>query len=206
MMMWNRTARVALPAILCALAFNIGVLMPAASAQSAQPTKVAIANPAKIFQQLQETNDLKAAMENKRKNLEAEEFTRRQKIKDAQAKRDQLKPEAPGYNDANRDFLNLQIEFQVWGQMMQQDVAREQKLQMKGLFDKITAATTEVATAKGIDLVIAEQRPEIENIDAINVEQLRALLNTRNVLFSSPQIDISNDVIAAMDAKYKSGK
>jgi Skp family chaperone for outer membrane proteins len=202
----TRTIRLAvmLPALLCA--FVVMNLALPATAQTAPPTKVATVNPAKVFQQLQETNDLKAAMENKRKTLEAQEFEKRQKIKDLQALRDQLKPDAPQYNDRNRDLLNATIEFQVWGQMMQAEVQREQKTQMKHLFDKITAAVQEVATTKGIDLVIAEQRPEIENIDQLNVEQLRALINSRNVLFAAPQIDLSNDVIAAMDAKYKAGK
>jgi Skp family chaperone for outer membrane proteins len=75
------------------------------------------------------------------------------------------------------------------------------------IFNKITAAIQEVATAKGIDLVLAEQKPEFPpNLDQINADQLRVLINSQNVLFNSPQVDISTDVIAAMDAKYKSGK
>lgn len=197
-----RTARLAALTLVVALALNLSP----ARAQSAQPTKVAIANPAKIFQQLQETNDLKAKMENTRKTLEQQEFERRQKIKDLEAQRNQLKPDAPAYQERQHELLQATMEFQVWGQMMQADVQREQKQQMKSLFDKITTAVTEVATQKGIDLVIAEQRPDLDNIDQLNVEQVRALINTRNVLFSAPQIDISNDVIAAMDAKYKAGK
>jgi Skp family chaperone for outer membrane proteins len=197
-----RTVRLAALTFVVALALNLSP----ASAQSAAPTKVAIANPAKVFQQLQETNDLKAAMENKRKVLADEESAKRMKIKDLEAQRSQLRPDAPAYQERQRELLQATMEFQVWGQMMQADVQREQKLQMKLLFDKITTAVAEVATAKGIDLVIAEQRPDMENIDQLNVEQVRALINTRNVLFSAPQIDISNDVIAAMDAKYKAGK
>jgi len=78
---------------------------------------------------------------------------------------------------------------------------------MKTLFDKITNSTAEVATQRGIDLVIAEQRPEFpDSLDQLNVDQLRVLINQRNVLFNSAAADISNEIIAAMDAKYKTGK
>lgn len=197
-----RTVRLAALTLVVALALNLSP----ARAQSAQPTKVATANPAKVFQQLQETTDLKAAIENKLKVFEQQKFEKQQKLKELEAQRNLLKPDAPAYQDKQRELLQASMEFQVWGQMFQADLQREQKMQMKTLFDKITASVTEVATQKGIDLVIAEQRPELDNIDQLNIDQVRALLSTRNVLFSVPQIDISNDVIAAMDARYKSGK
>jgi Skp family chaperone for outer membrane proteins len=72
------------------------------------------------------------------------------------------------------------------------------------LWDKVTAAVAEVATQKGYDLVLADSREEIpDDIDRVTGEQLQALIHTRNVLFASAQTDITQDVIASMDAKYK---
>jgi Skp family chaperone for outer membrane proteins len=189
--------------------FAIALLLAplAAMAQTIAPAKIATANPAKIFNEIQETKDLKVAMEAKRKQLEGMEFEKRQKIKDLQAKRDQLQANTTQWRDANRDLLQASLEFEVWGRTQQADVQTEQKQQMMNLFNKITNAAQEVATAKGIDLVVAEQRPEFpDNIDQINVDQLRGLINSRNVLFVNPKIDISNEIIAAMDAKFKTGK
>ena len=77
---------------------------------------------------------------------------------------------------------------------------------MKNLFDKIVAATTAVAQQKGLDLVLADQRPDLpENLGQISVDQLRAILNGRNVLFSSEKVDVTQAVIAELDAKYKAG-
>jgi hypothetical protein len=56
-------------------------------------------------------------------------------------------------------------------------------------------------------MVISEQKPEIpENLDSINVEQLRAILNGRNILYHTPRVDISNDVIALLDSRYRAGQ
>ena len=85
--------------------------------------------------------------------------------------------------------------------------ARTTRLPKRVPRPKKTAAVAEVATSKGIDLVIAEQRPEFpDNLDQFNVEQVRAIINQRNILFSTATADLSNDVINAMDAKYKAGK
>jgi Skp family chaperone for outer membrane proteins len=78
---------------------------------------------------------------------------------------------------------------------------------MVNLYNKITASITEVATQKGIDLVIAEQAIQLpENLDQLNVEQVKDLITRRNILYATSTIDLSNDVITAMDGKYKAGK
>ena len=66
--------------------------------------------------------------------------------------------------------------------------------------------TSEGGTIRG-DLVIAEQRPELgDNIEQLNLQQVQQALGQRKVFYYSSAIDVSGDVIASMDAKYKSGK
>src|SRR5262245_8883549 len=169
--------------------------------------KISTVNAAKVFNEIQETKDLKSKMENDQKNLQAEDLKRKTDLKDLQSARDALKPDAPQYNDANDKLMRAAIDYRVWQEIKGAEIQRTQKMEMLKIFTKITISVSEVATAKGIDLVLAEQRPEIpDNLEQINVDQLRLLINQRNVLHSTPAIDMSNDVIAAMDAKYKAGK
>ena len=169
--------------------------------------KIATVNAAKVFNEIQETKDLKSKMENDQKTLQAQDLEKKTKLKDLQNARDALKPEAPQYSDANKQLMQAAVDYEVWQRIQGADIQRMQKQQMLSIFNKITTTVAEVATQKGLDLVIAEQRPEVpENLDQINVDQVRLLINQRNVLFSTPNVDISNDVIAAMDAKYKAGK
>jgi len=199
--------RTALPAIVAMLGLISFAAAAPAPGQSTSATKIAIANPARIFNEIQETKDLKQLIETKTKNLEQDRFAREQKLKDLKALRDQLKPDAPQYADRDRELRQAAIEYDTWMKMNQAEMQFEQKRQMLLIFNKITTAVQEVATAKGIDVVIAEQKPEFPpNLDQINADQLRVLINSQNVLFNSPQVDISTDVITSMDAKYKSGK
>lgn len=176
----------------------------------AQATKIATVNPARVFNEMQETKDLQQKMEAERRNLANTEREKKDHIKSLQDAREQLKPGTPQHQDKNRELLQAAIEFKAWGEMMQAEVARIQKQQMKGLFDRIEAAVAEVAAQRGIDLVLADHRTEITNemLDnpQFNVQQLRELINQRDVLHTGKNVDISSDVIAALDAKYKGAK
>ena len=173
----------------------------------ASAQKIATANAGKIFKDIQETKDITAKMDSERKSIEAQDQERKQKVKDLQGARDALKADAPGYEKANQDLFQAVIEYQTWAQITQANVQRNQKMLMVNLFNKITAAVAEVATQKGIDLVIAEQRADLpDTLDQLKIEEVRALLNSRNILYATASVDIGNDVIAVMDAKYKAGK
>jgi Skp family chaperone for outer membrane proteins len=184
---------------------GMSLLVAPASAQTGP--KVAIANTARILNELQETKDLNQKINNELKLLDTERQTRQQKVTDLQAARDQLRPDAPQYNDANKAWLQERISFEIWAQLQQANLQREQKMQMRSLFKKIEQSVAEVATKKAFDLVLAEQKVDIpENLDQLQVDQLKAIIGQRNVLYANaPVVDITNDIITAMDAAYKSG-
>jgi Skp family chaperone for outer membrane proteins len=165
--------------------------------------KIAVANPSTILMNLQETKDMQARLDQEKKTLGNIELDKRAKIKDLTSARDALKPDAPQYAEKNKELQAAQVDLEVWGRIMQADGQRTFKQQLKQLYDKVTAGVAEIAAEKHIDLVIAEIKPEIpENLDQVNPDQLRALMTQRNVLFVASQLDITQDVIAAMDAKY----
>lgn len=184
----------------------LSFIAPSASAQNAVP-KVATVNAAKVFSEVQEVKDLRAKMENQNKVISQQKLEKQQKLNDLKNARDALKPDAPAFGDKNRELMQEAISYQVWEKMVTADTDREQKQQMLSIFNRITATVAEIATSKQIDIVLAEQRPDMpENIDQINLDQMRALIISRNVLFTGGSVDITNDIIAAMDAKYKAGK
>jgi Skp family chaperone for outer membrane proteins len=182
---------------------SLGLMAAPAAAQSGSP-RIATASPARIFVEMQETKDLRAKLESETGALQNEAKQRQQKVKDLQAARELLKPDSPQYAEAERAFMQEAIQFDTWTKITQAQLQGQQKQQMKQLFDKIVAATAEVAQQEGYDLVLADQRPELpDNLGVINVEQLRQLLNQRNVLYGNEKVDISAKVIANLDSKYK---
>jgi Skp family chaperone for outer membrane proteins len=188
------------------VALFITALLPALVRAQASISKVAIANPVKIFNDIAETNDLKARMQSDQKNIEAEELRRRTQLNDLKAQRDALKPDSPQYAEKNKALLDASIQYEVWGRLTNMEIQRQQKQQIKTLYDKIRSAIAEVAVKKNIELVLAEQGIDLPaDLEQINMDQLKVLINQRNVLYNTALVDISADVVATMDLKYKSG-
>lgn len=186
------------------MAAGVGSRLVAQPSPVMGPARIAIANPARIFNDMAETQDLKQALERQRVQLEETERQKRQALQALQERRSLFRPDSPQFADVSRELAQAAIEFEVWGRMTQADIQRNQREQMRRLFDKIQAATARVAAERGFDLVLAEQRPEIpESLDQLTVDQLRVLINGRNVLFATPQVDISADVTALLDREYR---
>jgi Skp family chaperone for outer membrane proteins len=191
---------------LSALAALLAVVVPSVAQAQAALSKVAIANPVRVFNQIQKTKDLRSTMEARTNALEQQRLAKANEIRDMQAKRDLLNKSAPEYAALNRDIVEKTVNLQAWMQITKLDLERAQKEQILQLFEEITKAIAKVAEQKGIEIVLAEQKPEIPaDLEAVNVEQLRGLLGQRNVLYTKALADISDAVIVQMDADYKSG-
>lgn len=176
----------------------------AAPARAQTNLNIAIVNTARIFSEMQETRDLKQKIENDRKSLEATDHQKQEDLNSKKQARDLLKPDSPEFQARNQEYLKAAIDYRAWKELMQMEIDRTQKEQMKSLFEKIEAAVGEIAAKRGLDLVLAEQHPEFPPVmDAITTDQLRSIIAGRNVLFASQKADISADVIALLDAKYK---
>lgn len=187
--------------VIAGMSMMIGSLALAADAPN-----IAVANTARIFSEMQELKELQAKLSSERELLAGVNREKRQKLEALQAARDALKSDTPQYKEKNAELLKAAIEYETWSKLNQVNFEREQKLQMKSLFEKIEAAVAEVARQKKIALVITDHRPELpENLDALNMDQLRGLINARTVLYAGENVDISNDVLALLDARYRSG-
>jgi Skp family chaperone for outer membrane proteins len=196
---------------LCVLALSaVAFVLPARVAWAQEGPHIGIVNPAKNFNEMQETKDLKQKMESDRQAIQAEAKKRADDLEEAKKARALFTEGTDDFNKKNQEMIRKAVELQVWQEMIKADLARQQKTQMKNLFEKIEAATKEVAEAKKLDLVLVEQKIDLPSdpntMEQINVDQLRNLINQRSVMYSNGKFDITNDVLASVDAKYKSHK
>ncbi len=166
------------------------------------PARIAVINPSKVFQEMKETRDLRAKLESRRQELAAAEQDKRKNIEDLKRARSNLKPDSPQYNDLSKQLDQATAEFQAWAQVTRVQAERDQKQMMKSLFDKIQSACAQVAQEMGADLVLADQGQDVPAVEDLNFDQLRLLLNQRNVLYAGKRIDIGERVLTVLDAQY----
>jgi Skp family chaperone for outer membrane proteins len=189
-----------------AVIFMTAAILLAAPLMAAEAARIAVANTARIFSEMQELKDLRVKLQSEQKLLAGVSSEKRDKLNALKAARDALKSDSPQYQDKNAELLKAAVEYEAWGKINEANVQRDQKLQMRRLFEKIEQAVAEVAKQKGYDLVITDQHPDIpDDVDQITLDQLRTLINSRNVLYTGEKIDLSNDVLAVLDARYRAG-
>ena len=176
---------------------------PTAFGQAAS-MRVAVVNPNRILAEMKETQEVKVSLEAEGARLKAQEDERRMELQKLQSQRDQLKSDSPQWDELNTKLSDAVADFQAWGQKTKVKVERGQKRQLVQLFDRIEQAVAEVAKRDGYDVVLSDQQPEFNNLDQINIEQLRAVLPSRGVWFATPKSDISEAVIQQVNAMYKS--
>ena len=177
---------------------------PAARPAAGGTPRIAVVDTSRVFGEMQETRDMRGAMDAERQRLQTEERQKAEEIKGLQEKRKLLKPDHPQFEELNRQIMQKAIDFEVWGKYAKMDAERAQKRQMRTLFMHIEQAVTEYAQKEGIDLVLSQAQPELpENLEGITFDQLRMLINSRSILFAGPKVDISTQVLALVDARYK---
>ena len=176
-----------------------------AVAPSWADVKIAVANPVKILNELQETKDINKAMEAEQATFKQQVADREQKLKDLQAQRDQLKTDSPQWGDTNKQLVEQRSEAQAWAQQSQIELARKFRDQARRMHDKIVATTTDLAKSKGIDVVLADQQPDVPDsqMEQMNPQQVMNLLFGNNILYHSDALDLTQEVIAKLDAAYK---
>ena len=194
-------AQLAAVAVALAAMFSLAVVPPARADEP--PLKIAVCNPLKVYQQIQEYKDMVEKAKADRATLESQLNDRNQKIKAMQDELKLLLPDSAQFAEKNKALLNYRIEGEVWAKTMQMDQARKEKQNNRLLFDKIQTMVAQIAKDRGITLVIADRSRDIpENVDDIPPETLNALLLERTVLYTDSRLEITQDVVIALDKAY----
>jgi Skp family chaperone for outer membrane proteins len=182
-----------------------GILFTGSALAEDGPMKIAVANPSRILQQMQETQAKNTALQQEQAGLAAEN---KKRIEDIEAAQDKLvkfsKKGTPDFNEQANKLLEMRVQLQVWGEMKKSELGRRHKEEIKALFEKIQATIAQIAQERKIDLVITDFSTDIpDDLDAVTPEQLHQMISQKNVLFTGKGVDISAEVTARLDAAYK---
>jgi Skp family chaperone for outer membrane proteins len=189
--------RILFPAMVLAL-----LLGPVAATQ-AQATKIAVVNPIRVFKTVKENEAVSRRLEGEMRSLSESVRAKQETARQIKTELDTLKPDSPQYAEKRQQMIRA-----AGAAKMEQELAKLQAntLEVTGtlaLHDKISAAVAEVAKEKGVDLVIVQLNPEVPaSGEGLTTNQLNELLLRRNVVYAGPNVDITDAVIAKMDAQF----
>ncbi|MHC4187291.1 MAG: OmpH/Skp family outer membrane protein [Planctomycetota bacterium] len=187
------------------LALTVGILLPlayqATQAQSnitVSESKMAIVSIQKIFQLCQTNANYRqqATTEQEQAVAQLDQLTK--EIEAQRAGLNTLKPGSTDYLQLMQDILKKQGELEAKREFTKQSFAlKDQQWTMK-IYTDILRIVNEVAQQKGLDLVLEKNEPEL--LDSTPANELMLTIRTHKVLYSGGCVDITDEVIARLDA------
>jgi Skp family chaperone for outer membrane proteins len=180
----------------------LAMVRPAHAQDTSTSIKIAVCDPTKVLNEIQEGKDTVTKW---KQDGEALNDQAKQKKDQLQTMQDELKlilPTSPQYPDKMDAFTKLSADTQAWFQSNQMILQRKQRTQEKELFDKILAAINQVAQAKGDTLVINNAHPDFPDLEHLDANAFYQVILMHTSLYADPKLDITEDVVIAMDKAY----
>jgi Skp family chaperone for outer membrane proteins len=176
-----------------------------ASAQAAAG-KVYLVNLRTVLDQSKENTDLGKATQARIALLRSEGEQRASKI-NAEAERinGTLKAGTAEYETAIKDLRRAQIEAKLAEAVAQDEVSRTVKTNTRKMLDKVVATVETIAKENGAALVLNDIRPPTfteAQFDQMSMNDYQQVISNRTIVYASPEADITNAVVARLDASY----
>ena len=195
------TSAILLSALCCTVASTTAAAAPD------RPIRVATVNMPRVFNDLQETKDIQTRLRQEQNALATEQKPKIEELQKMKAEGENYRKGSPQYNEWRQRYRRAGIAQQAWAETAKQELDWRLKQQTRDMFEKIAGAVNEYATSNQIDLVLADHQPSLtdDELEKIPAEQIGSVIDRRRVIFASKNADISDAIIASLDAKYKAG-
>jgi len=181
-------------AILClSFGYRQGV---AAGEQQIAPAKVAIVDVTKVLQNSKNHKAWQDKMTGQETQMKAEFQKDKKALESIQANMDVLKPGTVDYVNTMKEFLDKKALLEAKDKFYQEKVNLEMLQWTESLYLKMLDITKQIAQKKGADLVLAQEQMDTPSP---SLRDFMLSIRTKKVLYCTDQIDITDDVLAALD-------
>jgi Skp family chaperone for outer membrane proteins len=181
----------------------------AAAAPAAGPVShIGVVDLRLVYATLQETQDAQHLLRGMQDSLDLKQKQDQQDLKELQDKiTKDYKPGTDAHDKAMEDFDTKSLQLQQDEQTMKVKMVRAQGKQLVQAYNEIQAVVSDMAKKRGLDLVLVKSGQDAppNAADIANPETLGNLIFGRTVLYAGPNVDLTQDVITALDAAYKAG-
>ena len=178
------------------LAISFGYRQGIAAGDKIAPAKVAIVDVTKVLQNSQKHKQWQDKMTKDEEQMKAE-FQKAQKDLEAlQANLNLLKVGSKDYIDNMKDFLDKKSLLDAKDKFYQEKVNIEMQQWTEALYTQMLDITAKIAQKKGVDIVLAQEQLDLP---AASLRDFMLSIRTKKVLYNNAQLDITNEVLAALD-------
>lgn len=145
----------------------------------------------------QRLNDLLKAESSKRDGIVNE-------VQSLQAELENFKPDTPGFNETARKLTDAAGRLKVFEDFLKRKVEFEKAQLVRATYGSIKGALGDLCKANSIDVVFMDDAtPPFDKNDPRPITQQ---ISGRRMLWFNPQLDVTDDLIKAMNASFAAGK
>jgi Skp family chaperone for outer membrane proteins len=190
-----------------ALLLFAGSLAGRAAAQAPAPTpsRLAVINIQKAFQNLHQKQDGDAAIAKFIANFNTQkhnmETDMQKRLDDLNSNTGLFKKDSPEYNEQVNDLKKQRIAYKVFLATSQEDLESMELLKTTEVYRALNQAIQKYAEAHGIAIVFVQDDTDFTS--AKTVEGLQAGIANRKIMYAHPDYDITDKVVEAMNAEYQ---
>ncbi|HSU68848.1 MAG TPA: OmpH family outer membrane protein [Tepidisphaeraceae bacterium] len=195
---------ITLAGLVILLGFRPTELKAAPPGQADHQLAIGVVNTTRVLRNMDEAKRLEADFRAQQQSLQAQQQQKEQEIGNLEKHRESgAKPGSDQWNDETNTIDTKRADLEVWRNVQNVQLERQYKRSIAKMYDHIAAAAAEVARQQNLDLIIADQAPEIgPDLDKATVAQLSAALAARAVLFSNKKADITEDVLTVVQKNF----
>ena len=159
--------------------------------------KIGVVSVRKIFQDCKRNTKYRKDMTAERDKLENELESMSKDIDASKSKLKMLKQGSADYLSGMKDVFDKQASLQAKQEYFKRQMDMREQTVVEQLFKDVIKATGEVAKDKGLDIVLEKSEPDLP---AANTNELTLTISTYKVLYSAGCEDITDAVMAKVDA------
>ena len=159
--------------------------------------KIGVVSVRKIFQDCKRNTKYRQEMSAERDKLEQELESLSKDIDASKSKLKMLKPGSADYLSGMKDVLDKQGSLQAKQEYFKRQMDMREQAVIEQLFKDVIKATAGVAKEKGFDMVFEKSEPDLP---ASNSNELTLTISTYKVLYTAGCEDITDAVMAKVDA------
>jgi Skp family chaperone for outer membrane proteins len=159
--------------------------------------KIGVVSVRKIFQDCKRNTKYRQEMSVERDKLEAELESLSKDIDASKSRLKMLKSGSADYLSDMKDVLEKQGSLQAKQEYFKRQMDMREQAVIEQLFKDVINATAVVAKEKGFDMVFEKSEPDLP---ASNSNELTLTISTYKVLYSAGCEDITDAVMAKVDA------
>ncbi|MBN2584855.1 MAG: OmpH family outer membrane protein [Planctomycetes bacterium] len=184
------------------LMVGLVALLVGANGGKPEPSRVAVCDLAKVVDDYKRVQSLQDDLAQQEKSR-VEEVKRRSDVIEMMAKQmDDLKEGSEDRKKLEETAWEKMYELKAYRETEQGRLQRKSRDGLLSCYEEIMAQISRHAESNGIDLVVYKEQLDPLLKTAQNTQELKSMINSRRVLYNSAALDITDAVIAALNAKW----